>query len=61
MTTKCAAQPALSLRRLACDLAFRQRSNLSLGKDALIALALLVGIGLVLSIGSSALDLIALK
>jgi hypothetical protein len=61
MTTKCSAQPALSLRQFVCGVAFRQRSNLSLGKDVLIALALLVGIGLVLSIGSSALDLMALK
>lgn len=61
MTTECSAQPALSLRQLAYEKDFRRWSNLSLGKDVLIALALLVGIGLVLSIGSSALDLMALK
>jgi hypothetical protein len=61
MTTECSAQPTLSLRQLAREKAVRRLSNLSLGKDVLIALALLVGIGLLLSIGSSALDLMALK
>ena len=36
------------------------QSNLSLGKDMLIALDLLAGIGLVLSIGSAAVELMAL-
>ena len=37
----------------------RRRSNLTLIKDVLIALALLAGIGTLLSIGSSGLELIA--
>ena len=61
MTTECSALPGLSLQQRARDKASRRRSNLSLGKDMLIALALLAGIGLVLSIGSTALDLFALK
>ena len=60
MTTECSALPARSLVQLARDKALRRRSNLSLGKDMLIALALLVCIGLVLSIGSAALNLLAL-
>ena len=61
MTTECSAKPALSLRQLAREKAFRRWSNLSLGKEVLIAVAFLAGIGLVLSIGSSALDLMALQ
>jgi hypothetical protein len=60
MTTECSALPGLSLQQLVLDKASRRRSNLSLGKDMLIALALLAGIGLVLSIGSAALNLLAL-
>lgn len=60
MTTECSALPAMSLLQLARDKASRRRSNLSLGKDMLIALALLAGIGLVLSIGSAAVELLAL-
>jgi hypothetical protein len=60
MTTECSALPALSQRQLARDKASRRLSNLALGKDMLIALAVLAGIGLVLSIGSSVLDLVAL-
>ena len=60
MTTECSALPGLSLQQLTHDKASRRRSNLSLGKDMLIALALLAGIGLVLSIGSAALNLLAL-
>jgi len=60
MTTECSALPALSLRQRAQDKASRRLSNLALGKDMLIALAVLAGIGLVLSIGSSALDLLSL-
>jgi len=60
MTTECSALPGLSLQQLAHDKASRRRSNLSLGKDMLIALSLLAGIGLVLSIGSAALNLLAL-
>lgn len=61
MTTECSTKPALSLRQLAYEKAFRRRSNLTLGKEMLVALALLAAIGLVLSVGSSALDLMALK
>lgn len=61
MTTECAAKPAMSLRQLTREKAFRRWSNLSLGKEVLIAVALLAGIGLVLSIGSSALNLMALQ
>lgn len=61
MATECSALPAMSLAQLADAKASRRRSNLSLGKDMLIAVALLAGIGLVLSIGSAALDLFALK
>ena len=61
MTTECSAKPAMLLRQLARERAFRHWSNLSLGKEVLIAVALLAGIGLVLSIGSSALDLMALQ
>jgi hypothetical protein len=53
--------PAMSLRLLARKKALRRWSNLSLAKEVLIAVALLAGIGLVLSIGSSALDLVALQ
>jgi hypothetical protein len=59
MTTECTAKPAMSLRQLTREKAFRRWSNLSLGKEVLIAVALLAGIGLVLSIGSSALNLMA--
>jgi len=51
----------MSLAQLARERAFRRWSNLSLGKEVLIAMALLAGIGLVLSIGSSALELMALQ
>ena len=61
MTTECAARQAPSVQQLACEKALRQQSNLSLGKEVLIAVVLLAVIGLVLSIGSSALDLIALR
>jgi hypothetical protein len=61
MTTECAPKPALSLLQLSRDKAFRRWSTLSLGKEVLIGVALLAGIGLVLSIGSSALDLMALQ
>ena len=60
MTTECSALPAVSLLQLARDRASRRRSNLSLGRDMLVALALLAGIGLVLSIGSAAVELLAL-
>ena len=60
MTTECSALPAVSLLQLARDKASRRHSNLSLGKDMLIALDLLAGIGLVLSIGSAAVELLAL-
>jgi hypothetical protein len=49
----------MSLRQLTRERAFRRWWNLSLGKEVLIAVALPAGIGLVLSIGSSALDLMA--
>ena len=61
MATECAARLAPSLQQLARERALRRWSNLSLGKEVLIAVALLAVIGLVLSIGSSALDLIALR
>ena len=60
MTTDCSALPNPSLLQLARDKASRRLSNLALGKDMLIALAFLAGIGLVLSIGSAALELLAL-
>jgi hypothetical protein len=60
MTTECFALPAVSLLQLAREKASRRRSNLSLGMDMLVALALLAGIGLVLSIGSAAVELLAL-
>lgn len=60
MTTECSTLPAMSLLQLARAKAFRRHATLSLGKDMLIALLLLAGIGLVLSIGSAALDLFAL-
>lgn len=59
MTTECSANPTMSLGQIAHARAFRRWSNLSLGKDVLVAVALLAGIGLVMSIGSSALDLMA--
>jgi hypothetical protein len=40
---------------------YRRWSNLSLIKDVLVAVALLAGIGAVLSLGSSGLDLAALR
>jgi hypothetical protein len=58
MTTECSALPAMSLGQRARDKASRRLSTLALGKDMLIVLA---GTGLVLSLGSSALDLLALK
>jgi hypothetical protein len=61
MTTECSALPAMSLGQRARDKASRRLSTLALGKDMLIALAVLAGTGLVLSLGSSALDLLALK
>lgn len=61
MTSECAPKPAISLRQLADERVFRRWSNLSLAKEVLIAVALLAGIGLVLSIGSSALNLMALQ
>ena len=61
MTTECSAKPAVSLLQLAREKASRRRSNLSLAKDMLMAVALLAGVGLLLSIGSSALDLMALQ
>lgn len=61
MTTECSVRPAVSLQQLARDKASRRRSNLTLGKEMLIALALLAAIGLMLSIGSSVLELIATK
>jgi hypothetical protein len=61
MTSKCAARPALSPLQLAGERDFRRWSNLSLAKEALIAVALLAGIGLVLSIGSSALNLVGFQ
>jgi hypothetical protein len=60
MTTECSALPATSLLQLARDKASRRRSNLALGKDMLIALTLLAGIGLMLSMGSAAFELLAL-
>jgi hypothetical protein len=61
MTTAYSVRPAVSLQQVARDKAIRLRSNLALGREALIAVALLAAIGLVLSIGSSALELIALR
>jgi len=61
MTTAYSVSPAVSLQQLAREKAFRLRSNLALGREVLIAVALLAAIGLGLSIGSSALELIALK
>ena len=61
MTTAYSVRPAVSLQQLAREKAFRLRSNLALGREVLIAVALLAAIGLGLSIGSSALELIALK
>jgi hypothetical protein len=61
MTTQCSVRPAVSLQQLAREKAFRRWSNLSLGREMLIAVGLLAVVGLVLSIGSSALDLIALR
>jgi hypothetical protein len=46
MTTECSAKPALSLRQLAREKAFRRWSNLSIGKEVLIAVALFAGLGL---------------
>ena len=59
MTTESSAMPACRwggslANKLGVD-------GLSLAKEVLIAVALLAGIGLVLSIGSSALDLVALQ
>jgi hypothetical protein len=51
-------------RQLASEKAsrrYRSWSNVSLIKHVLIAVALLAGIGAVMSIGSSELDLIALR
>ena len=56
MTTDCSALP---LGQLARDKASRRLSNLALGKDMLIALAFLAGVGLMLIIGSAALELMA--
>jgi len=61
MTTECSAKPAVSLRQFAREKALRRWWNLSLGREVLIAVALLAGIGLALSVGSSALDLMALR
>ena len=61
MTTECSAKPAMSLRQLSREKAYRRWSNLSLGKEVLIAVVLLAAIGLALSVGSSALDLLALQ
>lgn len=61
MTTQYSVTPAVLLQQLAREKAFRRWSNLSLGREMLIALGLLAVVGLILSIGSSALDLIALK
>ena len=57
MTTESSAKPTMSLRQLAQARAFRRWSNLSLGKEVLVAMVVLAGIGLVMSFGSSALDL----
>jgi hypothetical protein len=59
MMTECFTKQATSLQQLAREKVFRRSSNLSLGKEMLMAVALLAAVGLVLSIGSSALDLIA--
>jgi hypothetical protein len=51
-------------RQLASEKAsrhYRRWSNLSLIKDVLIAVAVLAGIGAVLSIGSSGLELVVLR
>ena len=51
-------------RQLASEKAsrrYRRWSNVSLIKHVLIAVALLAGIGAVMSIGSSELDLVALR
>ena len=60
MTTECSALPGLSLQQRVHDKASRRLSNLALGKDMMIALTLLAGIGLALSIGSTALNLLSL-
>lgn len=61
MTTEYSVKPAVSLQQLAREKAIRRRSSWALGREVLIGVALLAAIGLVLSIGFSALDLIALK
>jgi hypothetical protein len=61
MTTERSEKSAARLRQLTSNMAFRRWSNLSLAKDVLIAVALLVGLGAVLSVGSSGLDLVALR
>jgi hypothetical protein len=52
---------AVSLQQLAREKAFRRWSNLSLGREMMIAVGFLALVGLALSVGSSALDLLALR
>lgn len=61
MTTQCSAAPAVLSRQLASEKAFRRWSNLSLGREMLTAVGLLAVLGLLLSLGFSALDLMAVR
>jgi hypothetical protein len=64
MAAACFEESAARSRQLAFEKAsrrYRRWSNLSLIKDVLVAVALLAGIGAVLSLGSSGLDLAALR
>lgn len=61
MTAQCSVKSALSLQQLAREKAFRRWSNLSIGREMVIAVGFLAFVGLALSVGSSALDLVALR
>lgn len=61
MTAQCSVMSAVSLQQLAREKAFRRWSNLSLGREMMIAVGFLALVGLALSVGSSALDLLALR
>jgi hypothetical protein len=64
MTAERLEESAARSRQVASEKAswrYRRWSNLSLIKEALIAMALLAGIGAVLSIGSSGWGLVALR
>ena len=61
MTTQCSVMSAVPLQQLAREKAFRRWSNLSLGREMMIAVGFLALVGLALSVGSSGLNLIALR